>query len=38
MFNFVITILFAAVMFILGDAVGVEGVASIYQKIISLFS
>ena len=37
MFNFIITIVFAAAMFILGDAVGVDGVIETCNKIVSLF-
>lgn len=37
MFNFLITILFAGVMFILGDAIGVDGLIGICNKIVSLF-
>ena len=37
MFNFIITIVFASVMFILGDAVGIDGVTEICNKIVSLF-
>ena len=37
MFNFIITIVFATAMFILGDAVGVDGVIETCNKIVSLF-
>jgi len=37
MFNFFITIIFASAMFILGDAVGIDGLIEICNKIVSLF-
>ena len=37
MFNFIITIAFATVMFILGDAVGIDGAVELCNKIVSIF-
>ena len=37
MYNFILALLFASAMFILGNAVGIDGVVAIYHKIISLF-
>tara|TARA_R100001510_G_C7584814_1_gene156514 strand:+ start:528 stop:647 length:120 start_codon:yes stop_codon:yes gene_type:complete len=38
MYNFILAILFASVMFILGNAVGIDGVIEIGNKISALFS
>ena len=38
MFKVLSTVLVVSCIFILGDAIGVEGLSEVYQKIISLFS
>lgn len=37
MYNFILALLFACVMFILGNAVGIDGIVEIYRKVIALF-
>ena len=37
MYNFILALILAAAMFVLGNAVGIDGVVSTYNKIVSLF-